>query len=244
MDTDALALPNGDPVSAFRNTLRRRNRTKRGRAEAAAAHKARPVEPPKALGALLGAARETGLAPFAFVLLQLDAGLREGEALGLRWGRVAWGQGPNNTRRHLLIDGNRARGGALEAPKSGRERRVELSRRLRGALRELYMAQGQPDNETLLFPDLEPNNFRHRTWKGKKGILARAGLPGVRMKDLRDSFAGYLLTAGVQLGYISAQPRGRGDHGKALRALGWWRRLPRGARSATGRGAGGSAREV
>ena len=32
-----------------------------------------------------------GLPAYVYVLLQLDAGLRGGEALGLRWGDVSWG---------------------------------------------------------------------------------------------------------------------------------------------------------
>ena len=47
---------------------------------------------------------------------------------------------------------------------------------------------------------VEPNNFRHREWWR---ILKRAGIGHRAMKDLRDTFASQLLTAGVQLGYVS-----------------------------------------
>ena len=38
-----------------------------------------------------------------------------------------------------------------------------------------------------------------------KRIVRKARLAGVKPKDLRDSFASYLLTCGVQLGYLSRQ---------------------------------------
>jgi integrase len=56
-----------------------------------------PVEKPDELSRLLAAARDEVLAPFVFALLCLDAGLRSGEALGLRWG--AFGGAIRGARR-------------------------------------------------------------------------------------------------------------------------------------------------
>jgi integrase len=36
-------------------------------------------------------------------------------------------------------------------------------------------------------------------------ITARAGLPGVRLEDLRDTFASHLLTRGVSIQFVSKQ---------------------------------------
>jgi hypothetical protein len=44
-----------------------------------------------------------------------------------------------------------------------------------------------------------------RPTSGTATVLKLAGVSGVRMKDLRDTFASQLLTAGVQLGYVSLQ---------------------------------------
>jgi integrase len=49
---------------------------------------------------------------------------------------------------------------------------------------------------------VEPANFRQREWRR---ICTRAGTGHRALKDLRDSFASWLLTAGTQLGYVSKQ---------------------------------------
>ena len=53
-----------------------------------------------------------------------------------------------------------------------------------------------------MLESVEPGNFRNREWRR---ILKRADLGHRRLKDLRDTFASQLLTAGVQLGYVSMQ---------------------------------------
>jgi integrase len=49
---------------------------------------------------------------------------------------------------------------------------------------------------------IRADNFRHRPWRR---ITTRAELPEIALKDLRDTYASQLLTAGVQLGYVSKQ---------------------------------------
>ena len=49
---------------------------------------------------------------------------------------------------------------------------------------------------------IDPSNFRAREWRR---ILKRAGIGHRSYKDLRDTYASSLLTAGVQLGYVSSQ---------------------------------------
>ena len=56
--------------------------------------------------------------------------------------------------------------------------------------------------EEIVLQGLDPRNFRRREWRR---ILQRAGLGHRTPKDLRDTFASQLLTAGVQLGYVSKQ---------------------------------------
>lgn len=98
---------------------------------------------------------------------------------------------------------SRPRGlGAPGPSKSGRERSVDLSRRLRRVLREFYLERGRPADEAFVLQGLDPSNFHEKEWRR---IRQRSKLGTVRFKDLRDTFASPLLTAGVQLGYISRQ---------------------------------------
>ena len=109
--------------------------------------------------------------------------------------------------RALLIRETRARGKHEGAPKSGRERRIALSLRLRPTLRDFWLAQGQPDPSERVLPRFHPRNYASRHFDA---TCRRAGLGGHTPKDLRDSFASWLLTCGVQLGYVSTQ-LGHGD---------------------------------
>ncbi|MHC4715150.1 MAG: tyrosine-type recombinase/integrase, partial [Planctomycetota bacterium] len=151
-----LGLLESNPVDDFRKTLRRRTRTKRGRAEGSPGRTVRPIEDPQDVQRAVEAARAGGLEAYVFVLLGLEAGLRRGEALGLRWGCVVWGSDEDDPARALLIDKSRPRGGELEEPKSGRERRVALAFRLRGALLALVRLQSNSDNRARFVRDTSP----------------------------------------------------------------------------------------
>jgi hypothetical protein len=63
------------------------------------------------------------------------------------------------------------------------------------------MEIGQPDGGRVL-EGLDPSNYRNRHFRR---VRQEAGIGRRRPKDLRDTFASQLLTAGVQLGYVSQQ---------------------------------------
>lgn len=107
-------------------------------------------------------------------LLMLDAGLRMGEVAGLRWRDVTLGRSPADPRRFLHIRESIAAGRWETTPESGRTRRVDLSRR-------------------------PPGNYRARHFDP---ACTQAGLSGYIPKDLRDTFASQLFSAGVELPYI------------------------------------------
>ena len=107
----------------------------------------------------------------------------------------------NDQSRSLIIDANRPRGGALEPPKSGRAREVALSRRLRRALSAHNRQTFQPGPDALVL-HIEPSNFYKFEWRR---AMKRARLEHRPLKDLRDTFASHLLSAGVQLGYVSSE---------------------------------------
>ena len=154
-------------------------------------------------------AEAEGLVASVMVLLQLDAGLRLGEVLALRWGKINWGQDEDDRVRGLWIDENLPSGGTgePEEPKSGTPRKVGLSRRLRRALGDLYLERfrdhpGLEPPERRVLEGIDANHFRARQWRR---ICTRADLGHRAMKDLRDTYASQLLTCGVQLGYVSRQ---------------------------------------
>jgi integrase len=196
------ALIERSPVPDFRETLRRKQRTQRGRAGRDRSANIRPIEDPKEIARLIEAARVESEAAHLLVLILLDSGVRLGEALALRWKHVVWGEDESDRKRALLIEQSRSRGGPVGPTKSGRARRVGLSRRLYAALARRYRAAFEPGPEAFVLPDLDPANFRHREWRR---ILRRAKVENRQMKDLRDTFASQLLSAGVQLGYVSQQ---------------------------------------
>ena len=79
---------------------------------------------------------------------------------------------------------------------------MALSRRLQTALATLHRDRFAPGPEALVLEGVAPRNFRNREWRR---ILKRVGIGHRRLKDLRDTYASQLLTAGVQLGYVSLQ---------------------------------------
>ena len=92
-----------NPVDAFRRKLRRKNKSKKGRAESESGRHVRPIENPADVDLLVDAAREQGAEAYVQVLLQLDAGLRVSEAIGVTWGSVVWGVADDDTRRYPRV---------------------------------------------------------------------------------------------------------------------------------------------
>ncbi len=197
-----LEVIEANPADTFRATLRRRNRTQRGRAQSDPGAHVNPIEEPSRIRAFVEASTAEGGDGYLCDMLQLDAGLRLGEAIGIRWSDVWWGKGAADTSRSLSIEETRARGRHIGPTKSGRARRVALSRRLRGLLMERWLADGRPEEDVRILPTVDPSNYRSRHFKR---VCKVARLAGHSPKDLRDTFASQLITAGIQLGYVSKQ---------------------------------------
>ncbi len=150
---------------------------------------------------MVSEARKESLQDLIYVLLMLDAGLRSGEALGLRWGHIAWGSDEERNSRKLWIKENRPRGGSPETPKSGRERSVGMSRRLRAALLEYQREKWSPSPEEHVLKGISADNWPRQQWRK---ITQRVGIVA-RRKDLRDTFASVLISNGIPLKYVSRQ---------------------------------------
>ncbi len=209
------------PVEGLRAVLRRKNKTKKGRAESEAGHQAKPIEKPEHVAALVAAAEGHGGKAQLVTLLCLDAGLRIGEATALDWRNVEWDRqieeaGQLVNRPALHVRENLARGKHLGKPKSGRERRVALSRRLRLALREAWMREGRP--ESGFAARVDHANYRNRTLRD---LCKAAKIEKVGPHQLRDTFASQLLSTGVQLAYVSHQ-LGHADVAITARSYARW----------------------
>jgi integrase len=145
----------------------------------------------------------------------LSLGLREGEALGLRWTDIALDQGQLSVRRTLQRVGGERFGGSpsrlvFQQPKTKRSRRTlrmpdALIRALRHhrvrQLQERLAAGSAWMENDLVFSTgigtpLDPSSLV----KDFKHILKKAALPAIiRFHDLRHSAASLLLAQGVQL---------------------------------------------
>jgi integrase len=147
---------------------------------------------------------------YALWALYLTTGLRRGEALGLRWGDVELDAGRLAVRRTLIaVDGKPA----WSEPKTERSRRVVALdvetvavlrvHRTRQLEERLALGTGYRDNglvyATVAGHELHPDNVTNAFDRHVKA----AGLPRIRLHDLRHSAATLLLEEGVPLKVVS-----------------------------------------
>ena len=166
---------------------------------------------------LLDAARETGDRYEALYVLCLACGLRQGEALGLKWSDIDLEAGTLRVRRQLQrVRRDSDRSGTLEfsEPKNASRRAVGLPPRAVRALRdhrkrqlEEKLAAGAAWRDGgLVFVSgnggpAEAQNVVRRHFKP---LLVRAGLPPIRFHDLRHSCLSLLAQRGEPIRDLQA----------------------------------------
>ena len=145
---------------------------------------------------------------YALFYLAIEAGMRQGELLGLLWRDVDFGGSAVNVARSLM---ERKGELALKEPKTARgRRRIPLSPVAVAALaehRKRMFAEGHvgPDRPvfcTLVGTFVRKMNLVHRNFEP---ALKRAGVPVIRFHDLRHSAATLLLANGADVATVSAR---------------------------------------
>ena len=164
----------------------------------------RPLSPREIEGMRHGALSGDGTQPHrdATLLSVLAyAGLRPGEALGLKWGDVREGT--------LLVQ--RALSLGVEADTKTRQHRtVRLLVPLRLDLAEWRLAAGRPADDAWVFPGRDGQPWTEAAWQSWRRrafarSLAAAGIDKARPYDLRHSFASLLLHEGRNVIYVARQ---------------------------------------
>jgi integrase len=147
----------------------------------------------------------------AFVTVALSCGLREGEALGLRWTDIDLEGGTLSIQRTLQrIDGENGREWRFLEPKTKRSRRtIPLPAPVAQALRE--HRERQTAERLLMGPVWEGERWGHLVFTNEVGgpleastvihsfhrLLARAGLPKIGIHSLRHGAASLMAALGI-----------------------------------------------
>jgi integrase len=155
--------------------------------------------------ALLEAARGDSL--YAFYVLAVTTGMRNGELLALQWRDVDLDAGTLRVRRTVF-------NGDVSPPKTAAgNRTIRLTGMAVVALREHRLTTARQRIYEWVFPSragtpLSVHNVHNRSWKP---LLERAELPAsTRMHDLRYTCATLLLSRGVPVKVVS-EMLGHGD---------------------------------
>ena len=177
---------------------------------------------PEELGHFLDHAASDPFAPI-FELIAM-AGLRRGEAAGLRWSDIDLVHGLLVVRQQIVqldadshacgLCGDQHRGLVITAPKtaSGEARRVDLGQTAAGTLLTHRLAQ---DHEKVIWGDVYRDHglvFAHpngdpihpeRITKRFGQLVKSSGLRKVRLHDLRHGRASMLLASGTDIALVS-----------------------------------------
>jgi integrase len=153
--------------------------------------------------ALLDAAHAEPLK--ALFVIALDTGMRQGELFGLLWQDIDFQTGCLSVQRSLEEINGKHR---IKEPKSGKGRRIELSRFAVAAMQDhraaaLKEGQYRPDGPVFCAPEggfMVKGNFLQRVYRP---LQRKAKLPAIRFHDLRHTAATLMLAADVNVKIVS-----------------------------------------
>lgn len=143
--------------------------------------------------------------PMALTLAR--TGMRLGEAIALQWGDIDFNS------RFITIQRGMSRG-KLETPKSGKFRRVDMSKQLTETLlslrkerKEEKLRKGWKEMPEWVFVSETGTALDSSSWRKRvfEKALEKAGLRKIRIHDLRHGYASQLIQAGESLAYIRDQ---------------------------------------
>jgi integrase len=141
--------------------------------------------------------------------VMLTTGLRPSEALGLKWDDL---QGVTlRIQRSIEHNGNGWNFGSLKTPKARRSVSVPSSllirlkaHRIKQAKQKLSAGADYQDHGLIFAtPEGQPLDLANIRQRHFKPILQKAGLPDIRMYDLRHTCATLLLAAGENVKVVS-----------------------------------------
>jgi integrase len=137
------------------------------------------------------------------IAVSVLTGIRQGEALGLRWQDVDLKTGMISVRYQL------GRNGGLVEPKTAAARRdipipPSLGRVLSAHKRQAF-ASGYAKPSDFVFASMTggPLNHRNITRRGLEKAIAKSGIPKLRWHDLRHIAASALIAEGASVPYLS-----------------------------------------
>lgn len=150
---------------------------------------------------------EPRFAPFLELLFA--TGLRRGEALGLQWADVEFAHHRITIRRSMTTEG-------LSTPKSGKSRRVVITRSLERMLRGLHvdwkeerMAAGRPDTPDWIFSRRAGHPPHPRTivsdWHRVRRLASKESVRALPLHSTRHSWATWAIQAAKNPRWVSDQ---------------------------------------
>ncbi len=144
---------------------------------------------------------------YTLTLLLARTGVRISEAFALKWGDIDY------HGRFVEVNRSYVRG-RISTPKSGKSRRVDMSRQLAAALKDHELASkkkglslGFGDKPEYIFTNRVGGLMDQGGWRSRvfKKVLQKAGLREIRIHDLRHTYATLRISKGDNIADVSNQ---------------------------------------
>jgi integrase len=142
---------------------------------------------------------------YPFFLCACRTGLRLGELLALQWGDIDWNQKVISIQRSY-------KRGKITPPKTGKNRRVDMSDQLIEALQSLHtqrkreaLQEGKGQIADIIFHKDKNHMAQNSVRYIFKQILKTAQLKTMRFHDIRHTYASILLSDGISVLYVKEQ---------------------------------------